>query len=150
MAVGNNLRNLRKEKSITSAEMAEKLGLSSAKYSRIENDQAALDANLVPKITQEFNVPLDKIFQEDGKIVLNNPVQTNIKGDGIMVQTGIPENERKLYEQIVASLQETIASQKEMLNAKDAVIHLKDEANASLKSQNEALLAEVERLRGGK
>jgi transcriptional regulator with XRE-family HTH domain len=101
--------------------MAEKLGLSSAKYSRIENDQAALDANLIPKITQDFNVPVDKIFQEDGKVILNNPVQ-HIKGDGTMLQNGISENERKLYEQLIASLQSTVAAQQETITSLKAQI----------------------------
>lgn len=122
MSIGNNLRKIRKDKNLTSAEMADILELSPSKYSRIENNQATLDANLVSKITQEFNAPTDKILEGDGKTVLTNPTQ-HIKGDGIMVQNGNSENERKLYEQIIASQQGTIASQKtqiEMLQAEIA------------------------------
>ncbi|AEI47361.1 helix-turn-helix domain-containing protein [Runella slithyformis] len=125
MLIGDTLRQLRKAKGIKQPDMAEMLGVSHTTYSRIENNQAALDANLLPKIAKEFELPVEALFQENGKIVLHNPIQHNA-GTGIMVQNGLTQQERQQYERVIASQQETISVQK---------------------AQIELLQAEVERLR---
>ena len=111
MPIGDTLRQLRKTKGIKQPDMAEMLGVSHTTYSRIENNQATLDANLLPKIAKEFELPVEALFQEHGKIILHNPVQHNA-GTGIMVQNGLTEQERQQYERVIASQQETISAQK--------------------------------------
>lgn len=114
MAIGDTLRQLRKAKNIKQPEMAELLGVSHTTYSRIENNQATLDANLLPKIAKEFELPIESLFQENDKIVLHNPVQHNA-GTGIMVQNGLSEHERQQYERVIVSQQETISVQKDQI-----------------------------------
>lgn len=126
MAIGDTLRQLRKAKNIKQPEMADLLGVSNTTYSRIENNQSPLDANLLPKIAKEFELPLESLFLENSKIVLQNPVQHNA-GTGIMVQNGLSEKEHQQYERIIVSQQETISVQKAQIEMlKEELIRYKE------------------------
>ena len=65
--VFNTLKELRKAKNLTSKQMAEKLGISKAFYSHIENRTRRLSYDMAIKISKIFNSKPDKIFYEDSK-----------------------------------------------------------------------------------
>ena len=65
----NTLRELRKTNNLTSKQMAEKLGISKAFYSQIENRTRRLSYDMAIKISKIFNSKPDKIFYEDSKIM---------------------------------------------------------------------------------
>lgn len=65
--VFNTLKELRKAKNLTSKQMAEKLGISKAFYSQIENRTRRLSYDMAIKISKIFNSKPDKIFYEDSK-----------------------------------------------------------------------------------
>lgn len=54
MNIGTNIYTLRKEKKITQAQLAEKLGVSEQAISKWENDQCAPDVSLFPIIAEFF------------------------------------------------------------------------------------------------
>ena len=56
MNIGTNIYTLRKEKKITQAQLAEKLGVSEQAISKWENDQCAPDVSLFPIIAEFFGV----------------------------------------------------------------------------------------------
>lgn len=62
MNIGTNIYILRKEKKITQAQLAEKLGVSEQAISKWENDQCAPDVNLFPVIADYFDVSIDRLF----------------------------------------------------------------------------------------
>lgn len=66
--VFNTLKELRKAKNLTSKQMAEKLGISKAFYSQIENRTRRLSYDMAIKISKIFNSKPDKIFYEDSKM----------------------------------------------------------------------------------
>ena len=63
----NTLRELRRANNLTSKQMAEKLGISKAFYSQIENRTRRLSYDMAIKISKIFNSKPDKIFYEDSK-----------------------------------------------------------------------------------
>ena len=65
----NTLRELRRANNLTSKQMAEKLGISKAFYSQIENRTRRLSYDMAIKISKIFNSKPDKIFYEDSKIM---------------------------------------------------------------------------------
>lgn len=65
----NTLRELRRVNNLTSKQMAEKLGISKAFYSQIENRTRRLSYDMAIKISKIFNSKPDKIFYEDSKIM---------------------------------------------------------------------------------
>ena len=62
MSIGTNIYMLRKEKKITQAYLAEKLGVSEQSISKWENDQCSPDVSLFPIIANYFGVSIDRIF----------------------------------------------------------------------------------------
>ena len=62
MNIGINIYALRKEKKITQAQLAEKLGVSDQAISKWENDQCAPDVSLFPIIAEFFGVSIDRLF----------------------------------------------------------------------------------------
>ncbi|MBR5445717.1 MAG: helix-turn-helix transcriptional regulator [Clostridia bacterium] len=62
MNIGTNIYTLRKEKKITQAQLAEKLGVSEQSVSKWENNQCAPDVSLFPVIAEYFGVSIDRIF----------------------------------------------------------------------------------------
>ncbi len=62
MNIGTNIYVLRKEKKITQAQLAEKLGVSEQAVSKWENNQCAPDVSLFPIIAEFFGVSIDRLF----------------------------------------------------------------------------------------
>ncbi len=62
MSIGTNIYTLRKEKKLTQAQLAEKLGVSEQAISKWENGQCAPDVSLFPIIADYFGVSIDRIF----------------------------------------------------------------------------------------
>ena len=62
MNIGTNIYTLRKEKKMTQAQLAEKLGVSEQAISKWENDQCAPDVSLFPLIAEFFGVSIDRLF----------------------------------------------------------------------------------------
>jgi len=62
MDIGTNIYTLRKEKKITQAQLAEKLGVSEQAVSKWENNQCAPDVSLFPIIANYFGVSIDRLF----------------------------------------------------------------------------------------
>ncbi len=62
MNIGTNIYTLRKEKKITQAQLAEKLGVSEQAISKWENNQCAPDVSIFPVIADYFGVSIDRLF----------------------------------------------------------------------------------------
>lgn len=62
MNIGTNIYTLRKEKKITQAQLAEKLGVSEQSVSKWENNICAPDVSLFPIIAEFFGVSIDRLF----------------------------------------------------------------------------------------
>lgn len=61
------LKEIRKNNNLSSKDMAEKLCISKAYYSQIENRTRRLSYDMAIKISEVFNSKPDKIFYEDSK-----------------------------------------------------------------------------------
>ena len=59
--LGSKVRQLRRDRGWTQAEVAEKLGISASYMNLIEHDQRPLTAALLLKSAQVFNVDLDAL-----------------------------------------------------------------------------------------
>ncbi len=62
MNIGNNIYTLRKEKKLTQAQLAEKLGVSEQAVSKWENNQCSPDVSLFPILAEFFGVSIDRLF----------------------------------------------------------------------------------------
>ena len=62
MNIGKNIYTLRKEKKLTQAQLAEKLGVSEQAISKWENEQCAPDVSMFPILAEFFGVSIDRLF----------------------------------------------------------------------------------------
>lgn len=65
MNIGNNIKNLRKQKKLTQEQVAEKLGISYQAVSRWENNANTPDIALLPEIASIFDVSIDTLFADN-------------------------------------------------------------------------------------
>lgn len=78
MNIGTNIYTLRKDKKITQAQLAEKIGVSEQAISKWENNQCAPDVSLFPIIADFFGVSIDRLFGYH-KSSYNDEVEAIIK-----------------------------------------------------------------------
>ena len=62
MSIGSNIYTLRKEKKLTQAQLAEKLGVSEQAVSKWENEISLPDVSLFPAMASLFRVSIDRLF----------------------------------------------------------------------------------------
>lgn len=65
MNIGNNIKNLRKQKNLTQEQVAEKLGVSYQAVSRWENNANTPEIALLPEIASIFDISIDALFADN-------------------------------------------------------------------------------------
>ncbi|MED5464823.1 MAG: short-chain fatty acyl-CoA regulator family protein [Myxococcota bacterium] len=65
LRLGSKIRNLRRRESLTQAQLAERLGISSSYVNLIENNRRPLSAQLLIKIAQAFQVDLQSFASDE-------------------------------------------------------------------------------------
>ena len=65
MNIGKNIKQLRRQKHYTQAQVAENLGISYQAVSKWENDISAPDISLLPAIAKMFGVTIDALFSDN-------------------------------------------------------------------------------------
>ena len=65
MNIGNNIKQLRRQKNLTQDQLAEKLGVSYQAISKQENNANTPDITLLPQIAELFGVSIDSLFSDN-------------------------------------------------------------------------------------
>jgi len=63
--IGKKLKTLRIQRGLTTRQLASELQISQAQISRIENGLRQPDGDLLIKISDFFNVPLDNLMRDE-------------------------------------------------------------------------------------
>ncbi len=80
MTIGEKIAKLRREKSMTQEELAEKLGVSAQAVSKWENNICCPDIALIPKIAQLFGVSTDMLLGSEQ--LRDTPKKATLENDG--------------------------------------------------------------------
>lgn len=132
MKVNEKIRFLRESKSLTQDEMAERLGMSTNGYAKIERGETRLTIPKLEQIVEVFDTDiLELISLGENKVVY---IQDS---DNHSINIINPTSQDLAAE--IIQLKQTIAHQQEMLEAKNELISLQ-------KSQLEALQKVVDKL----
>ena len=116
--IGPKIKQIRELRNYTQEYVAEKLGMSSAGYSRIERNQVDVNYEKLNKLASIFEVDVSELIKFDDKAIFNfQTINNTSAGNGINFQ--LNNNEKQLYEALIEQL----------------------------KSENTYLKAEIERLR---
>lgn len=111
--IGYKIKKIRELKNYTQEHLADKLGMSSTGYGKIERDEVDIPFSRLEQIAQVLGVKAEDIISFDEKYVFNNYASAN-QGYNIVYQT-INDNEKKLYEDKIKLLEDKIASLRETI-----------------------------------
>ena len=73
MALGDKIRDLRKERNLTQDELGEKVGIHGRHISRIENDHARPTRKVLKRFAEVFEISVDELTGNDKKRGLSLP-----------------------------------------------------------------------------
>ncbi len=68
----NYLKSLREDRDVKQSELASVLGVSSAQYSRIENNVSSMSLNQAIILADYFGVSLDELAGRESKLKINS------------------------------------------------------------------------------
>jgi|SRR5690606_264866 len=114
--IENKIRNIRELKNLTQEFMAEKLGISQAAYSKIENGATKVSFEKLQDIAKIMGVKVEDIqsFETDKYFhSFNNIKESNI--DSVIVNS-MDETIKKLYEDKIVLLEKLLAKTEQDLN----------------------------------
>lgn len=105
--INGNVKKVRKQKKLTQEFVAKKLGVSRAWYNKLENDEIDIKVDLLPKLAEIFNVPVQELTQINDSnyfSTINNNSQikniANIVNDNAEI--------KELYEKLILSKDELL------------------------------------------
>ncbi|MGC4129245.1 MAG: helix-turn-helix transcriptional regulator [Bergeyella sp.] len=115
--IGNKIKNIRELKNLTQEYVAEKLDISQAAYSRLENGETKISKEKLLQIAEVLEVKPEDIKAFDSQKYFNSV--GNVEGDnnynGIYINENDTELIKKLYEDKIELLEEIMKQQKKEL-----------------------------------
>lgn len=110
-SLGKKISELRKEKSFTQEELAEKLGVSPQAVSKWENDLSCPDIMLLPELASLFDVSIDELFGENQKETVLLPPGSRKNPDELLMRIHIRiDDDVKINLQLPIPLVKTMLS----------------------------------------
>lgn len=123
------IRDMREDKQMTQAEMAELLHMSETGYAKIERGESSIRIERLDQIAQVFGVSIADLipFNSDGGIVFNNSNENFSNSSNFTVALG------------ASALEAEVAMLQQHLEAKDAIILSREREIEVLRQQIVAL-----------
>ena len=87
LALGPRIKTLRKERSLSLAELAKSTGVSEATLSRVENDQTLVSAHHLYNLAKALDVDITAFFEDGTKPIANGIRSISRKGEGLPLST---------------------------------------------------------------
>lgn len=122
--ISDRLKKVRLEKSISQDFLAKKLGITQKAYSKIENNETKLNVDVLQRVSEIMEVPIETFFNNSQQPILND-FSNRTGGDNVIYKNNSTEKIEELY--------------KELLKSKDDIIESKKSEIESLKRVNEKL-----------
>jgi transcriptional regulator with XRE-family HTH domain len=105
--IGTKIRKIRELKNLKQEHMADKLGISTVTYGKIERDEADVSHERLEQIAKVFDLAIQDILGFDEKQIFNfiNSQSGSINGNNIIQ---FPQEMKQLYEDKIKLLEEKI------------------------------------------
>jgi transcriptional regulator with XRE-family HTH domain len=107
--VSERLKKIRLENNISQDFLAKKLGFTQKAYSKIENNETKLNVDVLKRISEILNVPIESFFSKSQQPILND-FSNRTGGDNIIYKNNLTEKMEELFKEIIKSKDEVIAS----------------------------------------
>ncbi len=106
--IGTKIRKIRELKNLKQEHMADKLGISTVTYGKIERDEADVSHERLEQISKVFDLAIQDILGFDEKEVLNFISNNNSAVGPYSVYNNFPEEMKKLYEDKIKLLEDMV------------------------------------------
>ena len=113
MQIHDKIRKLRELRGKSQLEAADALGLSQPNYSKYESGKNDFTVKQIEKLADLLGLSLEDIIGFNEHLIFN--MSKNRKANGLVINNHISKNEKKLYEDYIASLKAEIESLKNII-----------------------------------
>jgi len=112
----STIRIIRETNGFSQEYVASKLEITQQAYSNIEKNPENASVKRLKQISDVLSVPVTTLIGESEHYIQQNFQQQGGQAATVIHVQGMPENERQLYERLIAELKEEIQLLKSMLN----------------------------------
>jgi transcriptional regulator with XRE-family HTH domain len=113
MNLGFKIKKIRELRDFTQEYLAEKIGITQSSYSKIENGNDDILYSKLQEIATVFNLRVEDIIGFNENIVFN--LKNNKKANGLVINQ-VSANEKKVYEEYIATLKDENSYLKTMID----------------------------------
>jgi transcriptional regulator with XRE-family HTH domain len=114
LQLGQKIKKLRELKNFTQSHIASELGITQSAYSKMEQGETEVSYSKLTKIAEILGIAPEEIMTFNEQMIFN--VMHNQTGNGFVVNKGISDNEKKLYEDQINQLKEEVNYLKKVLD----------------------------------
>jgi transcriptional regulator with XRE-family HTH domain len=119
--ISDRLKKIRIEKNISQDFLAKKIGITQKAYSKIENNETKLNVEVLQKISEILDVPIESFFKGSSSPILND-FSNRSGGDNVIYKNNSIEKIEELYNKILSVKDEVIKSKNEEIETLKLVI----------------------------
>jgi transcriptional regulator with XRE-family HTH domain len=112
--LGQKIKKLRELKNLTQSHVANELGISQGAYSKLELGETEISYAKLNRIAEILGISTEDITQFNEQMIFN--VMHNQTGNGFVVQKGLTDQEKRLYETHIDQLKSENAYLKKVLD----------------------------------
>jgi transcriptional regulator with XRE-family HTH domain len=114
LQIGQKIKKLRELKNFTQAHIAKELGITQSAYSKMEIGETEISYSKLEHIGNILGMSPEEISSFNEQMIFN--VMHNQTGNGFVINKGLFDNEKKLYEDQIALLKEELNYLKKVLD----------------------------------
>lgn len=118
MSIGTKVRKIRELKNVTQEYMAQQLSISQNAYSKIEREETDVPFSRLEQIAKILDVDiLDVIGFDEKKLFFSISENKDNSSNGLIINTGLNEKEKIIYDQMINQLKDEIKYLKKVLDS---------------------------------
>jgi transcriptional regulator with XRE-family HTH domain len=107
--IADRLKKIRLEKNVSQDFLSKKLGFTQKAYSKIENNETKLNVDVLQRISEVLEVPIESFFNTNNQPILND-FSNRTGGDNVIYKNNSVEKIEELYKQLLDAKDEVIKS----------------------------------------
>lgn len=107
--VSDRLKKVRLEKNLSQDFLAKKLGITQKAYSKIENNETKLNVDVLQRVSEVMDVPIETFFNNSQQPILND-FSNRTGGDNVIYKNNSIDKIEELYKELLKSKDEVISS----------------------------------------
>ncbi len=115
MEIGTKVKKLRELRNFTQEFMAASLEMTPSGYGKIERNESEVTYQKLEKIAEVLGIKIEDIVNFNEKMVFNIMNNNNSNNGYVVNNNSISDNEKRLYEELIAQLKEENSTLKKFI-----------------------------------